>query len=157
MNAGSLPSYWFQPTNATTPSPAARMGVPEPFAMSMPLWKWAQLPRGGSSRKPVQPYSWVTVPEVGQMKLPVPRRPPPPGPPPPPLPPLSALLLLRGGRAAPGAALGLRHERRDLPVSLRSAAACLATAAACCWRCRRLADLGDLPGADLLGLLLERQ
>ena len=36
-----------------------------------PVWKWAQLPSGGSQAKPVQPNSWVTVPASGQSSVPL--------------------------------------------------------------------------------------
>jgi hypothetical protein len=39
--------------------------------MSIPLWKWAHEPSGGSHGKPVQPNSWVTGPEIGQASVPL--------------------------------------------------------------------------------------
>jgi hypothetical protein len=32
----------------TFPGPAAWIGVPAALTMSMPVWKWAQFPSGGS-------------------------------------------------------------------------------------------------------------
>lgn len=43
------------PANTTTPSAAARTGVHRGAAMSMPRWKLAQIPSGGSHGKPVHP------------------------------------------------------------------------------------------------------
>src|SRR4051794_4956946 len=54
----------------TLPEPAAWIGVPESFAISMPRWKWAHEPSGGSSPNPVQPNGWVTTPGIGHMRLP---------------------------------------------------------------------------------------
>jgi hypothetical protein len=39
--------------------------------MSIPWWKWAQLPSGGSQAKPVQPKFWVIVPANGQRSVPL--------------------------------------------------------------------------------------
>ena len=64
-------SYGFGPAKTTLPAPAARIGVYIGAAMSMPLWKWAQLPCGGSHAKPVHPNSWVTLPAIGQMSVPL--------------------------------------------------------------------------------------
>ena len=37
----------------------------------MPWWKWAQLPTRGSEATPVQPNSWVTMPPIGHLKVPL--------------------------------------------------------------------------------------
>ena len=39
--------------------------------MSIPVWKWRQLPSGGSQLNPVQPNSWVTVPDSGHWNVPL--------------------------------------------------------------------------------------
>src|SRR3970040_842307 len=64
-------SYGLAPAKRTTPGPAARIGVYIGAAMSMPLWKWAQLPFRGSQANPVQPYSWGIVPLIGQTSVPL--------------------------------------------------------------------------------------
>ena len=46
-------------------------GVPYGATMSMPWWKWAQLPSGGSHENPVHPKFWVTLPDIGQRSVPL--------------------------------------------------------------------------------------
>jgi hypothetical protein len=48
-------SYGLAPAKRTVPFPAALIGVYIGAAMSMPEWKWAHSPLGGSQPKPVQP------------------------------------------------------------------------------------------------------
>ena len=39
--------------------------------MSMPWWKWAQEPSGGSQANPVHPKFWVTSPTIGHASDPL--------------------------------------------------------------------------------------
>src|SRR3954469_24663360 len=72
IQSGSGRIHGSQPTSSTTPSATARTGVPRSLPMSIPVWKWAQLPRRGSAQKPVHPNGWVTFPLVGQIHVEVP-------------------------------------------------------------------------------------
>ena len=64
---GVVPADVRRRARCPTPGPA----VPYGATMSMPLWKCAQLPNGGSHAKPVQPNCWVTVPGIGQRSVPL--------------------------------------------------------------------------------------
>jgi len=60
------------PAKSTTPSAGRpRIGVYIGAAMSMPWWKCAQSPTGGSEGKPVHPNSWVITPLSGQISVPL--------------------------------------------------------------------------------------
>src|SRR5687768_18563313 len=64
-------SYGLRPAHTTRPAPAARIGVYMSLARSIPWWKWAQFPTGGSHENPVQPYSCVTRPAMGHARVPL--------------------------------------------------------------------------------------
>src|SRR5664279_1314790 len=68
IHAFGYGSYGLGPAKSTTPSPAASIGVYIGAAMSMPWWKCAQSPTGGSEGKPVHPNSWVITPLSGQIR-----------------------------------------------------------------------------------------